>query len=191
MIDYSSYASTYDSRYQSDMCQRENAAVKEILERYEVKNKVVLDVGCGTGFSLDICGIKRYKGIDISKEMIAQARKKHPDKKFTLRKVTSPKWEPEICDCVLCLFSIPYIGTEAVNAIYRILKKDGICICVYYNKPYLNPNSVYGGDKETFDKDVEPNVKAVVERFRGKFDTIEDHRLTPDETYTVSVFRKD
>lgn len=191
MIDYNAYASTYDNRYKSDMCERENAAVKELLERYGVKDKIVLDVGCGTGFSLDICDIKRYKGIDISKEMIAQARKKHPDKKFTLRKVTSSKWKSGICDCVLCLFSIPYIQTEAVNAIYRILKKDGICICVYYNKPYLNPNSVYGNDKGTYEEDVEPNVQAVIERFRGKFWTIEDHRLTPDETYTVSVFRKD
>lgn len=191
MIDYNTYASTYDNRYKSDMCERENAAVKELLERYGVKDKVVLDVGCGTGFSLDICDIKRYKGIDISKEMIAQARKKHPDKKFTLGKVTSSKWKPEIIDCVLCLFSIPYIQTEAVNAIYRVLKKGGICVCVYYNKPYLNPDSVYGNDKETFDKDVDPIVKVVIGRFRSKFEEIENHSLTPDETYTVGVFRKE
>jgi SAM-dependent methyltransferase len=45
---------------------------------------LILDVGCGTGFLLDILDIpvERYIGVDISAGMIEQARAKHPRHRF-------------------------------------------------------------------------------------------------------------
>lgn len=191
MINYDTYANSYDERYTSEMCKRENEAVAELLRRYNVSELSVLDVGCGTGFALDLCNIRKYKGIDISPKMIEQATKKYPRKTFIARNITTIHLGLEGYECVLCLFSIPYISCEAVEKIYNHLNKGGICICVYYNKPYLNPNSVYHGFKDGFNTEIKPKVKEVIDAFKSRFKTIEEHDLTKDKTYSVSVFRKD
>lgn len=55
----------------------------------------VLDIGCGPGNSTAVLR-ERYphaqiRGVDNSREMIAQARKSHPDIEFTLCDVSDPK----------------------------------------------------------------------------------------------------
>lgn len=191
MINYDTLADSYDSHYQSDMCKKENIAVHNLLIKYKVTELKTLDVGCGTGFALDLCNIRDYKGIDISKEMIKQAIKKYPKKNFVATDIQSANLGLTTYDCTLCLFSIPYIGLSAVDKIFSHLNTGGICICVYYDKPYLNSDSVYFERKEEFVKDVLPKVKRVVTAFESKFTTIEEHYLTLDGTYTVAVFRKD
>ena len=96
----------------------------------------------------------------------------------------------ESFEVALCLFSIPYIGENAAEKIYESLAKDGVCICVYYNKPYLSPDSVYFKQKEMYGTNIKPNVKKVVAAFRERFATIEDFYLANDEAYKVSIFRK-
>lgn len=190
MIQYDSLAEEYDSRYTSPMCIEENAAVRDILIKYGVASRRTIDIGCGTGFALDCLDITRYKGIDISAEMIKVARRKYPKKIFAVEDIQKAGSKLTPYDAALSLFSIPYIGKESAENIYRMLKYGGICIAVYYNKPYLNAGSVYYGQKEMFNADVKPQVKSVIRAFKRRFETIEEHNLTPDGTYTVSVFRK-
>ena len=192
MIDYDLIANSYDSKYKSVMSLRENKAIKVLLKKYRVPQRTVLDVGCGTGFALDLIDIPYYQGIDVSPNMIDVAKKKHRFANFN--KADIKDMSAELLGkhgAALCLFSIPYIGVEAVDKIYETLVKDGICICVYYNKPYLNPDSVYYGRKQIYDNDIKPNVEKVVGAFLERFSWIEKHDLTTDETYTVCVLRKD
>ena len=190
MIDYIFLAENYDSQYMSDMCKKENTAVSELLNKYEVQNKKVVDVGCGTGFALDLADIKNYTGIDISPRMIEKACCKHPNANFIVSSAKEALFQKEY-DVALSLFSIPYIGEDAVKRIHSILKNDGICICVYYNKPFLNSQSVYFGQKEQYLKSILPQVKNVILAFFERFRCIEYHPLTEDETYSVAVFRKE
>lgn len=188
VIDYNILAKNYDEHYQTEMCKRENKAVAEILNKYDVKNKTVLDVGCGTGLALDLVVIPDYLGVDISSEMIGKALQKHPYSRFINADIKDIEIKRR--NLALCLFSIPYIGVEAVNKIHDILTKDGICICVYYNKPFLNPQSVYAERINDYLTNVMPKVNDVLEAFLERFRCIEKHALTKDETYDVAVFRK-
>lgn len=42
----------------------------------------VIDIGCGIGLSARHFSTEQYKGIDVSKELITEARKQNPDHKF-------------------------------------------------------------------------------------------------------------
>ncbi len=51
-------------------------------DHISLKNKQVLDVGCGTGAWIGVLnayGLKKAVGVDFSEKMLVQARKNHPD----------------------------------------------------------------------------------------------------------------
>jgi SAM-dependent methyltransferase len=111
----------------------------------EVKRVDILDIGCGTGFSLEYLKEKGYsslKGIDVSKEMIKLSKLKKLDVKLggfqdlnkiyekydliisisALQWLLSNKQEIEIKNI------IKKIGKE----IKRLLKKPGFCVIQFY-----------------------------------------------------------
>ena len=72
---------------------------KEELEKYT--NKTILDFGCGTGFSTS--NNKGSLGIDTSKEMIDEAKKLFPDKRFSGGHAEQFKTDEQF-DIVTCMF---------------------------------------------------------------------------------------
>lgn len=54
MIDYSKLAKGYDENYKSDWCRRENYEISLLLARHLPKSAKVVDIGCGTGLTLDV-----------------------------------------------------------------------------------------------------------------------------------------
>ena len=125
MVDYDK-VSNYDGKYITEDCLKENQAIFDALNEYIRPTDRVLDLGCGTGFALDICdkiNKEKYIGADISPNMIARAREKHAAN-FMLS--SAEKITVRNFDIVLSLFSIPYIGMESIPTIYNSLKKGGI-----------------------------------------------------------------
>lgn len=72
---------------------------KQELDKYT--NKTILDFGCGTGFST--CDNKGCLGIDTSKEMIDEAKKLFPNKRFSGGHAEQFKTD-EHFDIVTCMF---------------------------------------------------------------------------------------
>lgn len=72
---------------------------KEELEKYT--NKTILDFGCGTGFSTS--NNKGSLGIDTSREMIDEAKKLFPDKRFSGGHAEQFKTDEQF-DIVTCMF---------------------------------------------------------------------------------------
>lgn len=194
MIDYSDLAKGYDENYKSDWCKRENYEISLLLFKHLPKGKIV-DIGCGTGLAVDLnvycddlISPDDYTGIDTSLEMLRIAIEKHPEYKFERKPAKSVK--KNRYKAALCLFSIPYITEEAVEPIVEALKKNGVLICVYYDKPYRNDCSVYYGRKWYYRFFVHPKVKRIMKQFGKKLTLVESGLLTQQGAYRYAIFKK-
>lgn len=201
MLNYDSYAGKYDSRYTSDMCMQENKAIYDaIIKIPNYTERKVLDIGCGTGFFLDLFyseyekAESNYIGIDISDEMVKCAREKYPKVKFYAE--DSRNMERIIrgndfhFDFAISFFTIPYIGVETIKSVYENISKGDFFLTVYYDKPYINPCSVYSDKKEYYENEVNPKVQECVNCMRNLFTEVYNHSLTEHKTYKIALYKK-
>src|SRR6266481_4036431 len=96
-----------------------------LLQVGGLSGKAVLDVGCGFGDLIAFLdqkgiGVAAYSGIDLSPEMIAIAREKHPRAQFECRDLLEQPFDPESFDVVLGsgLFFLPHPLWDAYVAAY-------------------------------------------------------------------------
>lgn len=131
----------------------------------DVTNKKILDLGCGSGESLEYLlkkGASEIWGIDISKEQIKNAKRRFPkfEGNFFIsqmeKKIDIPN---NYFDCIISIFSIGYTSdlTKTFENAYKYLTKNGqfiiswthpfyYCLDIYnekviINKSYFNEQS--------------------------------------------------
>ncbi len=131
---YSKDFSNFYDIYASSDFPKVTQLVNTLLDTYNPRGTLLLEVGCGTGMILG--GLpKRYtfSGLDISKHMLDIAKKKFPTNKFYLADMSDFSLNNQF-DAIICFSdSINHIpvfsGWEKTfkNA-YDHLKKDGIFI---------------------------------------------------------------
>lgn len=189
---YDEISETYDSRYTSDMSLNENEAVKRLLHHYINDYSKVLDIGCGTGFSLDLRRVdpQNYIGVDISTKMLKEASRKYPTHVFFRHDMRNGVLSSREFDIALSLFSVPYIGIGAIPEIKRSLRNGGVFIVVYYNKPYLNHDSVYYNHRLKYHLCIKPRVKRFMKVLRKNMKCMQSGYLTKDETYCYAIFKE-
>lgn len=114
-----------------------------------IKNKVVLDVACGTGygtFFLSKSGVEKIIGIDISEDAIKYAltRYKGGNIEFIVGNATSLPFPDEFFDVVVSFETIEHISEYEKFLIEckRVLKNNGIFICSTPNKKVSSPNTI-------------------------------------------------
>lgn len=123
-MNYSQYddiASKYDTLFRDETSLVENHEVGEMLPPLSGS---ILDIGCGTGLLTEIAKIdpQDYLGVDPSKGMLEQFKKKHPE--FENRLVCEP-FDGKNLDCrnfgsIVALFGSPsYLPRLAVLAISK------------------------------------------------------------------------
>lgn len=108
-----------------------------------IKNKKVLDYGCGTGkfcLFLSDCGAD-VTGVDISEEMLKKARTIDTAKRIAYQQINSGSL-PIVSDnsmdyvtmtFVLCILDIPSEMKKILQELYRVLKKDGKLVMLNVN----------------------------------------------------------
>lgn len=127
------------------------AVFQSSLARYEfafqfVKNKVVLDAGCGTGYGADYLSKvgKEVIGIDISEAALRYARThfQKDNLKFEVIGLTSLTFQNSTFDVVCCFDVIEHIEDykKAIEEIYRVLKSDSLFIISTPNKKIFSDN---------------------------------------------------
>lgn len=186
-MNYDALARSYDTRYKSRQSLAENDQVAKLLNQNISYGDIVADIGCGTAFGLD-CMEKMvcYTGYDISEAMLEQASIKHPQANFVyggLKDLEGPN------DAILSLFSLPYIDDGNLDRIPECLDDNGRFIAVYYDKPYLNPDSVYHGKRGLFRRDVMPPLRRAIEALRSLMDVKEEGQIG-EGTYRFLVAEK-
>jgi SAM-dependent methyltransferase len=145
--DYARSAEYYDLIYEAagkDYA-RESQHVHALIQRNtRTRGRALLDVACGTGGHLAYLR-EQYtvEGLDLSPEMLAIARKKHPDVVLHRADLTSFDLGRRF-DAVVCLFSaIAYAHTvamlhQAVRTMARHLHPGGVLIV----EPFIRPEDV-------------------------------------------------
>jgi SAM-dependent methyltransferase len=142
---YRDAAASYDAAYDGPLHHAEDRAVRRWLERQPFKpGGTVLDVGCGTGYVLDLfpdaawLSPSRYLGVDPSREMIEAARAKHSRHHFeiasaeTALRATASGWT--WVDTVLALFGPMNHCDEAAGweNVRRRLRPGGRLAAIVY-----------------------------------------------------------
>jgi ubiquinone/menaquinone biosynthesis C-methylase UbiE len=112
----------------------------------DVKNKKILDWGCGSGIYIDNLKskCKRIKGFDISSEMVEIARKLNPEQDIRVGSGLNIPFKEKF-DIVFVSLSIHYIKNldPVFKEVRRILKKGGVFIF-----STTNPLAKIGVDKK-------------------------------------------
>lgn len=103
----------------------------EILKKY-FKNEieVIVDIGCGTGNSTEICANYANKviGIDPSEDMLSRAKEKE-NSKLTFKKGlgNDTGLDDNIADIVICSQAFHWMEPDStIKEVCRILKKGGV-----------------------------------------------------------------
>jgi ubiquinone/menaquinone biosynthesis C-methylase UbiE len=99
-----------------------------------LKNKTVLDAGCGFGYDTDAIDKKKAKvfGIDISGHIIKIAKEKYPhlSKVFFVSDIKKIPFKDNFFDLIISKYAVHYLNNPdlAFKEFFRCLKKDGILI---------------------------------------------------------------
>lgn len=113
------------------------------------RNQSILDIGFGNGYLLNQLAKKypfQYYGIEISKDMILEAKKRNQThirkKKMHLQFGTIMKmpFDREMFDFIYTINTI-YFWSEPMKGfqeILRVLKKGGTAVIVFYTKEWLD-----------------------------------------------------
>jgi SAM-dependent methyltransferase len=101
------------------------------------RNSAIADVGCGTGatsriladFGLDVLGI------DLSPNMIAEARRLNPDLRFQVGSMTSINADDNHFDGICAWYSVIHIPDELLPQVFsefrRVLRPDGWALVAF------------------------------------------------------------
>ncbi|MCA9308273.1 class I SAM-dependent methyltransferase [candidate division WWE3 bacterium] len=131
-------------RQPSDKYVRLFPAIKTALDTYATQQSNVLDLGCGDGilYSLFFNDAKySYTGIDLSGDMVAQAKSKNPNGNFVVGDATNlPK--DSLYDLVIANMLFPSISdfanfTAVFEQVSKVLKPNGYFIATIIN-PFLD-----------------------------------------------------
>jgi SAM-dependent methyltransferase len=151
-VAYGALAETYDVLHSDPISLAEDQIVKEML--YDVIGKsgpghVVVDLGCGTGKVLDLLPSilpSRYFGFDLSWEMLARAKAKHPQHLFTespVEKVDTvfrAAMAQDFVGAVVSTFGALSYSPDplaAFSAARAVLRREGRLFVMLYGPRYL------------------------------------------------------
>ncbi len=128
---YDKLAKDYDNnRFANSYGQYIHQQELAVLSQYllPTAGQLNVDIACGTGRFLSYANY----GVDISAEMLAQARKKYPEKTFVNAKIGELPFQDNFFDNATCFHLFMHLNeellTEALGEVHRVLKKGGYFI---------------------------------------------------------------
>lgn len=150
---------------------------KHMLEYADLKPGMsVVEVGCGPGTFAEMALKQKisYLGIDVSPEMLAEARKRIKSRRaeFILAKTEEAKIPDESVDVVVCNLAYHWLDEKDEAAIARMLKTGGRLI---FNTVGVKQDESMNELERTYRRSLEKHLK---------------QSIADDETVTLKIVRK-
>ena len=149
----------------------------EILKTYlNEEINTIVDIGCGTGLSTEVCTLfaNNVIGIEPSIDMLNKAKTKENDKlKFIQGYGDKTGLEDECADIVICSQAFHWMEPETtLKEIHRILKKGGVLAVIDADYP-----PVINKDLEILNNYLRKKT-AIIEKWENKWATDKSEHLT-------------
>ena len=137
--EYERLAKSYDKQLKDKLTRNMyvgwRSELKDTIKKYDTNRGTLLDLGCGTGITTVpwVGEFDKVIGIELSKQMLKEARKKSDKVKWINQDIVNLKIE-ENADVVTCHFDVlnhilrKRDLQKAFNNVYEILNKDGLFI---------------------------------------------------------------
>jgi ubiquinone/menaquinone biosynthesis C-methylase UbiE len=141
----------------------------------------ILDAGCGTGLAgaeLAELGFKSIDGMDISPDMLEEARKKGPYRGLQVEDMTKAlSYDTDSYDAVVCVgtFTHAHVGPKGFNELLRITKPGGPVVATVH--------------EDVWPDGYEDHFKALAADGRAKVNSIseEDYHVHKCKLVTLEV----
>jgi SAM-dependent methyltransferase len=137
----SAYANTYLHEFDHKPADRE--LLDRFAERVKAKGRV-LDLGCGPGQVaryLHDRGVDAF-GMDLSPEMVEQARKAHPGMEFVQGDMRSPDLPDDSLAGITAFYSLIHLPREHVSPVVRrwrsVLQPGGLMLVAFHKGDYVH-----------------------------------------------------
>ncbi|TCT14341.1 methyltransferase family protein [Natranaerovirga pectinivora] len=144
MASYESFARVYDEFMDEVPYEDWSNYIQLLIDEYNIKPKLVLDLGCGTGNITELLSQKGYDmiGIDNSEEMLMIAKEKARDKKLEILYLNQDMREFELYGTVDLVISI-------CDSINYILEEEELLEVFKLVNNYLDPGGLFIFDMNT------------------------------------------
>lgn len=161
---YDRLAETYDDTYSDEVSAAEDRRALRALRPEIERAKRVVDVGCGTGWTLDHLSTllhpskdRDWTGFDISPGMLKRLVEKHPwaDSRVQVDDINTWNPEPGAADLVLSGYASPSYAKDQADFLRRCrvaLREGGRVFLMPHapgdrqRTPYLSIDEAYIGD---------------------------------------------
>ena len=144
---YAKWAATYESDFVANQGYHHPKVISDFFHNELPQITNVLDIGTGTGLVGKFLSELRpnivIDGIDISPEMLAEAKKKNVYRNLYERDLTKPVFETEApYDALITIgtFTHGHLGIEVLDNLFPLVKTDGYFV-IAVNEKYFHEHN--------------------------------------------------
>jgi len=181
MSDVEKFVRFYESEFGKCILEKESEYIYKELKSC----KIILDIGCGIGCFEQKLSELDITGLDISEEMLTEARKRS-DKYFVLGNAENLEFDDSSFDSVFYVATLEFIKNykRAIREAWRVTRPHGKLLVIM-----LNPESQYFHeqtvDKVSYFRNVKHTNVKEIKNYISKF-----YHIIKDE-YFLGIIRKE
>ena len=186
---YTDFAQVYDELMDETPYEKWSHNITDVLEEYDIRDGLVLELGCGTGSMTELLAAKGYDmiGVDASEEMLNIANDKRIESGHDILYLNQDMRTFELYGTVRAVVSV-------CDSLNYLLEDEDIIECFKLVNNYLDPKGIFFFDCNTRYKYENVIGDTVIAENREDCSFIWENFYDPEEMineYDLTVFVKE